>query len=202
MFCLRCIGGYLRYTVNKNHPRRSFYYKSSVSYAFRNTRAWLLVWLYFFFVQSLSWVAVAKMFLTYISLPTCRKFYAACMGRLALSEAVRMSTNQLGPFVEIDETWFATGTKYNRGRYVPKTHTMVPTFQVSHHCVQFEVFGCWCRAQRLLYMWPVPDRKMTTLMPLITGHIQPRSRINSDGYSGYQCLNHHGYRHAYCIHGK
>ena len=62
-----------------------------------------------------------------------------------------------------------------------------------------KIFGMWCRMQRRLYIFPVPNRQMITLMPYIRAYVPQNARINTDGYGGYARLAR-GWRHAVVIH--
>ena len=54
--------------------------------------------------------------------------------------------------------------------------------------IYVELFAMWCRIQRRLYIFPVPNRRMTTLMPYIRAYVPQNARINTDGYGGYRQL--------------
>ena len=70
--------------------------------------------------------------------------------------------------MEIDETCF-THRKYQIGRIV----------------TNLWVFGGVCRETGDVFILPVPNRKATTLLPLIEKHIAPGSKIMSDCFSAY-----------------
>lgn len=48
----------------------------------------------------------------------------------------------------------------------------------------------------------LPDRKKSTLMPIIREHVAPGSIINTDGWTSYRGLEAEGYSHLWCNHSK
>ena len=60
------------------------------------------------------------------------------------------------------------------------------------------LFGMVERSTNHLVLYPVEDRTRKALLPIIQRHVTPESRIFSDGWSAYLCLNDVGYeRHKH-----
>jgi transposase len=88
--------------------------------------------------------------------------------------------------VEIDESMFGHNHKYHKGNP-----------NVGYH---IWIFGLVERDTNRIILYPVQDRKATTLLPLIKKHVAPGSRIFSDGWQAYQTLNDEGFQHFTVIH--
>ena len=83
-----------------------------------------------------------------------------------------------GKTVEIDESKFGK-MKYNRGRYVEGQW----------------VFGGICRQTKACFLVPVEHRDKDTLLPIIRANILPGTRVMSDKWKAYDCLQDKGYQH-------
>ena len=83
-----------------------------------------------------------------------------------------------GTTVEIDESKFGK-MKYNRGRYIEGQW----------------VFGGICRETKACFLVPVERRDKDTLLPIIRAQILPRTRVMSDMWKAYDCLQDEGYVH-------
>jgi len=82
--------------------------------------------------------------------------------------------------VEIDET-LITKRKYNQGRVLSENW----------------VFGGICRQTKEIFIESVPDRKATTLIPLIEKHIKTGTTIHSDKWTSYNLLDQEPYSQKY-----
>ncbi|VDI29312.1 Hypothetical predicted protein [Mytilus galloprovincialis] len=76
--------------------------------------------------------------------------------------------------VEIDDSLIGRKVKYNRGK---PSGTII------------WIFGLIERASHKLVIYPVDNRSVNTLIPLIQKHIKPGYRIYSDSWAPYQTLN-------------
>ena len=74
-----------------------------------------------------------------------------------------------GTTVELDESWFYK-RKYHRGRGV-----------LAHQLV----FGMIERQSRKVILIPIPNRRWTTLRPIIMRYIRPGTRVMTDAYRAY-----------------
>ena len=83
-----------------------------------------------------------------------------------------------GKTVEIDESKFGK-MKYHRGRYIEGQW----------------VFGGICRETKACFLVPVERRDKDTLLPIIRTHILPGTRVMSDMWKAYDCLQDEGYVH-------
>ena len=95
-----------------------------------------------------------------------------------------------GMTVEIDESCFSKKRKYRRG----------------HLHRERWVFGAVERKERgrnrggKFRAWQVPNRRAQTLIPIITQHIHPETRIISDDWAAYHGLGGLGYEHEIINH--
>ena len=83
-----------------------------------------------------------------------------------------------GKTVEIDECKFGK-MKYHRGRAIEGKW----------------VFGGICRQTKACFLVPVERRDKDTLLPIIRSHILPGTRVMSDLWRAYNCLNDEGSDH-------
>ena len=60
--------------------------------------------------------------------------------------------------------------------------------------LEFGMWDSWSRTNRLI-MYPVENRTTATLKAILTRHIQPGSRVFTDGWAGYKFLTEAGYEH-------
>jgi hypothetical protein len=116
-------------------------------------------------------------------------FYRKCRA-ITSSEAERNATIRLGgtgETVEIDECQLGR-RKHQRGR-------------IPH---EIWVFGALVRGSSppRIVLEILPNRKRTSLEPLIRRTIDPRSRIISDGWGGYAGLRHAGFNHDIVNHSE
>ena len=72
--------------------------------------------------------------------------------------------------VEIDESWFGRKVKYNRGN--PTT-------------TRIWIFAMVQRSINQIVMFPVDNRDVPTLIPLIEKHVAPASMIFADSWAAY-----------------
>ena len=89
-------------------------------------------------------------------------------------EQILNSDVQLSQEVELDESLF--GRKVKNGRGEPKG-------------TRLWVFGITERHTGRILAFPVADRSQEKLIPLIKKNVAPYTRIFTDGWSSYQCLN-------------
>ena len=83
-----------------------------------------------------------------------------------------------GKTVEIDESKFGK-MKYHRG-----------------HAIEGKwVFGAICQETKTCFLVPVERRDKDTLLPIICAQILPGTRVMSDLWRAYNCLNDEGYDH-------
>ena len=82
--------------------------------------------------------------------------------------------------VEIDESLFGRKTKSHRGR---------PMGQ------KIWIFGLVERNTNRVKLFPVDNRKQTTLTEIILNHVETGSTIFSDGWAAYKCLPSMGFHH-------
>ena len=92
---------------------------------------------------------------------------------------------QLEGEVQIDESAFGQKVKYHRGE---KKGTSV------------WIFGLVEKKSNTLLLFPVPDRTVNTLLPIIKKFVKPKTIIFSDGWPSYFDLNKHGFRHFSVLH--
>lgn len=90
-----------------------------------------------------------------------------------------------GSIVQIDES-VITKRKYHRGKRVPEKW----------------IFGMYDEDTGKGFCTYVPNRRKTTLLPIIKQHIRPLSTIWSDEWSAYRCLDNEGYIHETVNHSK
>ena len=83
-----------------------------------------------------------------------------------------------GSTVEIDESKFGK-RKYHRGRFIEGQW----------------VFGGICRETKACFLVPVERRDRDTLLPIIRAQILPGTRVMSDLWKSYDCLQNEGYQH-------
>ena len=83
-----------------------------------------------------------------------------------------------GSTVEIDESKFGK-RKYHRGRFIEGQW----------------VFGGICRETKACFLVPVERRDRDTLLPIIRAQILPGTRVLSDLWKSYDCLQNEGYQH-------
>ena len=83
-----------------------------------------------------------------------------------------------GSTVEIDKSKFGK-RKYHRGRFI-KVHW---------------VFGGICLETKACFLVPVEHRDRDTLLPIIRTQILPGTRVMSDLWKSYDCLQNSGYQH-------
>ena len=83
-----------------------------------------------------------------------------------------------GTTVEIDESKFGK-MKYHKGRYIEGQW----------------VFGGICRETKACFLVPVERRDKETLLPIIRAQILPGTRVMSDMWKAYDCLQDEGYHH-------
>ena len=88
--------------------------------------------------------------------------------------------------IEIDESLFGRKVKYHRGN--------------PHVGVKVWIFGMIERSSNRMIIYPVNDRRESTLIPIIEKHVEPGSTIYSDGWSAYCDLNSRGYAHFTVLH--
>ena len=69
--------------------------------------------------------------------------------------------------------------KYHRGRYIEGQW----------------IFGGICRETKACFLVPVERRDKDTLLPIIRAHILPGTRVMSDMWKVYDCLQDEGYVH-------
>lgn len=83
-----------------------------------------------------------------------------------------------GTTVEIDESKFGR-MKYHKGRFIEGQW----------------VFGGICRETKACFLVPVERRDKDTLLPIIRAQILPGTRVISDMWKAYDCLNDEGFQH-------
>ena len=83
-----------------------------------------------------------------------------------------------GSTVEIDESKFGK-RKYHRGRFIEGQW----------------VFGGICCETKACFLDPVERRDRDTLLPIIRAQILPGTRVMSDLWKSYDCLQNEGYQH-------
>ncbi len=88
---------------------------------------------------------------------------------------------QLSGDIEIDESLFGRQCKYHRGN--------------PHVGLKVWIFGLVERETNRLLLFPVDRRDAAMLIPIIRSHVQPGSRIFSDGWAAYRELNDLGFEH-------
>lgn len=90
-----------------------------------------------------------------------------------------MKLGGAGKTVEVDETCISGKLKHHKGAPRGK---------------QIWLFGmierCKPGVPRRMVICPIPDKKKTTLWPLIREHVLPASTINSDGHKSYTGIEH------------
>ena len=69
--------------------------------------------------------------------------------------------------------------KYHRGRYIEGQW----------------IFGGICRETKACFLFPVERRDKDTLLPIIRAHILPGTRVMSDMWKAYDCLQDEGSVH-------
>ena len=105
-----------------------------------------------------------------------------------LIRALMGSNNEpLKGIVQIDETLFGGKAKGGKRGWGAAKKTCL--------------FGMMERDGRVKVL-AVPNRRTETLIPIITGNINPGTMIHSDEYKGYGRLPDHGYEHESVIHSK
>ena len=87
--------------------------------------------------------------------------------------------------VEIDESLFGRKVKYNRGN---------PTTT----CIW--IFAMVQRSINQIVMFPVDNRDVPTLIPLIAKHVAPASRIVADSWAAYLYLSELEYEYFSVAH--
>ena len=100
--------------------------------------------------------------------------------------------------IQVDEAYFSGRRKYNKGRLLEGDIGMQSGCNRSNNYGD-QVTGPWVLCiykskenQRFVVL---PDRKGTTLLPLIKKYVQPGSTIVTDEWSGYNRLSELGYDH-------
>ena len=68
------------------------------------------------------------------------------------------------------------------------------------HLMVLEIFGIVDNTSKVLIALRVPDRSQATLRPIITQFSAQGSRINTDGWGGYNYLGRAGWRHVKVCH--
>lgn len=118
--------------------------------------------------------------------------------------------------VQIDEAYFSGRRKYNRGRLrkgdiKPKGEKEA---QAEEDCARVtskrnygnRVIGPWVFgiywSRNCVRFIVIPDRKGTTLIPLIKKFVVPNSVVVSDEWSGYSRLEENGYVHETVCHKR
>ncbi|XP_071508987.1 uncharacterized protein [Diadema antillarum] len=95
-------------------------------------------------------------------------------------------TEKLRGEIELDESFFGRRCKFHRGNPNPGHKVWI--------------FGMVERSTNRLIIYPVDRRDEATLTALIERHVEPGSRIYSDGWSAYSSLNDRGYEHFTVVH--
>jgi len=122
---------------------------------------------------------------------TVAAFYSYCREVCVIAMQKRHAdkgpTGGPGQVVEIDESLIGH-RKYHRGRLIPGTW----------------VFGIYNRNTKELRMFQCPNNKrdQKTLLPIIKANIAKGTKIMSDCWASYKCLNKHGYTHETVKHAE
>ena len=127
LFVRGTIGGALLCNRNKRHPRKSFFHERSLLYKFRWMPIIVLIWVLYFILHEYSPRACKKHLRGKINSKVLLRIYNDALGRIQMDVTTDMIGNQLGNFVELDETWLCSGNKDFRGRHVVRKNSMVHT---------------------------------------------------------------------------
>jgi len=74
------------------------------------------------------------------------------------------------------------------------------TLMTHQNGLQMWVLGIFDRVTKDFWCWPVPDRTVETLIPIITQHVGQNARIYTDGWQSYTRLSREGYDHRVVPH--
>ena len=97
-----------------------------------------------------------------------------------------------GITIEIDESSFAKKSKYGRGKH----HKNRWVLGIIERAPRREALG------RSRY-YAVPNRNRQTLLSIILKHVKPGTRIITDGWGAYQCLDRYkNFKHQIINHKR
>lgn len=139
------------------------------------------------------------------------------------SKVLQRRSKYVGTFiaaVQIDEAYFSGWRKYNRGRlckgdFKPKGEKQAQVeVGVGNICKYVKlgnkrdfgnrVIGPWLFgiywSKNCVRFFVVPDRKQTTLVPIIKAHVGPSSVVVSDEWKGYSRVEKNGFVHETVCH--
>lgn len=135
---------------------------------------------------------------------------------LTMDDAPKLVGTHENP-VQIDEAFFGGRAKYNRGRRL-KGDRRPPGEASAHNELLSEinaapestiegrvkgpwVFGLYQEKDKVRFV-VVPDRKASTLIPIIQQYVQEGSVIVSDEWAAYRRLSEHGFTHHTVCHRR
>jgi transposase-like protein len=101
---------------------------------------------------------------------------------------VRPGREQLGGFVEVDETYIGGEEKDVHGRQTEKKAIVAIAIEVHFP----KGFG-------RIRMRRIPDVSAASLTPFVCDMVKPGSTVHTDGWKGYNELSHCGYKHERTI---
>ena len=149
---------------------------------FQDTRTPLTTWF-----RAMWWVSSQKTGVSALGLQRVlglRSYKTAWTWLHKLRRAmVRPGRDRLTGYVEVDETYIG-GVHPGRGGRRTDTKALV--------AVAVEVDG---RRMGRIRLRRIPDASGENLIAFIQDAVEPRSRVHTDGWLGYEPLRRHGYKH-------
>lgn len=125
-----------------------------------------------------------------ISRPTYRKLMKVINNRMKIENEKMRKLGGVGSIVQVDETMMNYKCKSHRGR---SSNNMT-------HCLCIVECNASTGKIQKVYAQIIPNKKATTIIPIICSHVNEHSTIHTDEHRSYLTLSRHSYEHRTVCH--